>query len=254
MRFRKPTAVAAAFLGLLVTAGVTTTSIGCKSPRFGNMMSKSQEVELGQQARREIEQDPKMRIVRSGPQYERLQRVASRILPLAQRDWDVPYSVELIDSNEINAFAVPGGPIYFYRGLVDLAESDDELAAVVGHEAAHIVKRHSARQISDAQAKGLLAGIFLGRSGKVAQTAGQIFLTLDQLKFSRGDEAESDEVGFRYLVEAGYDPFAMASFFRKMGAKSGGGGPEWLRSHPVTSSRVEKAEQRAREYTQQQRR
>jgi predicted Zn-dependent protease len=218
------------------------------------MMSKSQEIELGREAKQQIDQEYRNKLITSGPQYERLQRVAKRILPLAKQDFDVPYTVSLINDNQINAFAVPGGPIYFYTGLVDLTSSDDELASVLGHEAAHIVKRHSAKQISDAQTKEILAAIALGatRSGRTAQMVAGIGLQLEQLKFSRGDESESDAVGFRYLVEAGYNPDAMASFFRKMGKATGGGGggPEWLSSHPVTDSRVKEAEKRSANYKQ----
>ncbi len=205
---------------------------------------------MGQQAAKQVEHENK--IITSGPDNDRLQRVAARILPLARRDYDVPFSVKLIDSKEINAFALPGGPIYFYKGLVDLAGSDDELASVLGHEATHIVKRHSVKQISDAQAKGLIAQLALGRAGNVAQAAAGIALQLDQLRFSRADESQADEVGFKYLTQAGYSPESMASFFRKMGAKTGNGGTEWLQSHPVTSKRVEAAEKRAKEYEQAQ--
>ena len=230
--------------------GATFGVSGCKSPNLGGLfsMSKSQEVELGQQAAQDIDRQAK--IVTSGPQYEQLQRVAARILPLARRDYDVPFSVKLIDDKQINAFAVPGGPMYFYTGLMDLASSDDEVASVLGHEAAHIVKRHSVKQIGDAQAKGLIAQLALGKSSQTVQTLAGIGLQLDRLSFSRGDESQSDEVGFKYLTEAGYDPKAMASFFKKMGAKTGGGGgtPEFLRSHPVTNKRVEAAEKRAKAF------
>jgi beta-barrel assembly-enhancing protease len=122
---------------------------------------------------------------------------------------------------------------------------------VLGHEAAHIVKRHSAKQISDAMVKQFGASILLGGSGQMAQMAAGLVLQLEQLTYSRDDESQSDEVGFKYLVNAGYDPDAMASFFRKMGEKAGdGGGPEFLRSHPVTSRRVEAAQRRANEYKQ----
>lgn len=244
-------AVAGACAASVLLGGAGATLSGCRGGRFNAFtLSKSQEVDLGQQAAQDINR--RERVVNSGPQYERLQRVAARILPLAQRDYDVPYSVQLIDSKEINAFALPGGPIYFYRGLMELAETDDEVAAVLGHEAAHVVKRHSVKQISDAQTKGILAQVFLGRAGDLAQIAAGLALQVDQLRFSRGDESESDRVGFQYLVEAGYDPYAMASMFRRMDEKSGGGGgPEWLRSHPVTSKRVQDATERANEYVRE---
>ncbi|MBC8101695.1 MAG: M48 family metalloprotease, partial [Cytophagales bacterium] len=146
-------AAAAVFLlGGTILGGVATS--GCSGGRFGNTLSKSDQVRIGQQAAGEIEQ--KNRVITSGPQYEQLQRVAARIIPLARQDFDVPYTVKLIDSKEVNAFALPGGPIYFYKGLVDITTSDDELASVVGHEAAHVIKQHSAKQISDAQAKNII--------------------------------------------------------------------------------------------------
>lgn len=247
---RNTARVCASFAAVSLMGGTLLATTGCKSPNFGGVfsMSKSQEIELGQQAAQQVERENK--IVTSGPKYEQLQRVAARILPLARRDYDVPFSVKLIDSKEINAFALPGGPIYFYTGLMDLAGSDDEVASVLGHEATHIVKRHSVKQISDAQTKGLIAQLALGKSSDLAQAAAGIVLQIDRLKFSRGDESQSDEVGFKYMTQAGYDPDAMASFFRKMGAKTGGGGPEWLQSHPVTSNRVKAAEKRATDYEQ----
>ncbi|MBC8104043.1 MAG: M48 family metalloprotease, partial [Cytophagales bacterium] len=176
---------------------------------------------------------------------------AARIIPLARQDFDVPYTVKLIDSKEVNAFALPGGPIYFYKGLVDITTSDDELASVVGHEAAHVIKQHSAKQISDAQAKNIIAQIAFGRASQLAQVAAGLALQIQQLKYSRGDESESDEEGFRYLVAAKYDPDSMASMFRKLKQKGGGSsGPEWLQSHPVPDSRIRDAERRAAAYKQ----
>ncbi len=229
----------------LTGAGVVS---GCKAPRFGNMISKSEQISLGRDASQDVER--RYKIITTGPSAERLARVAARIIPLARRDFDVPYSVKCVDSKEVNAFALPGGPIYFYKGLVDLAQSDDELAAVLGHEATHVVKQHSAKQMSDAQAKGLIASIALGRASGLAQTGVGLFLQLEQLSYSRGDEAEADENGFRYLTEAGYDPNAMASFFERLKEQEGknGGGPEWLSDHPLTEKRIQAAQKRADDY------
>jgi beta-barrel assembly-enhancing protease len=241
--------LAAFWLGL----GVVGTSVsGCKNARFPNMISKEQEIDLGQQGSSEVDKELRGKFITSGPQYNQLQRVAAKIFPLAKADWDVPYTIKLVDSKEINAFAMPGGPIYFYKGLMDLASSDDEVASVLGHEASHIVKRHSAKQISDAMVKQFGASILLGGASQMAQMAAGLALQIDQLQYSRSDEAQADEFGFKYLVNAGYDPDAMASFFRKMEQKagSGGGTPEFLRSHPVTSKRVEEAQKRATEYKQ----
>ncbi len=234
--------IATAAIGLTLSLG------GCKC---GNMYSQEDEIKMGQQFYKEYAADRKNHFLTSGPQYDRLQRVAAKILPQAQRDWNVPYKVSLVDSKEINAFAVPGGPIYFYKGLMDLASSDDEVAAVLGHEASHIVRRHSAKQMSDQMGKSVVAQILLGASGASRdqeQLAG-LLIGIESLRYSRNDESEADEYGFKYLVGAGYNPDAMATFFEKMGKAAGnGGGPEFLRSHPVTSKRVEASRARAEAY------
>ncbi len=234
---------AAAFA--LMVVGAATTTTGCRA-RFGNMLSRSDEIDIGRQVKRNVERQN--RLVNDPEINARMQRIADRIFPLARRDFDVPYEVRIIDKKEVNAFALPGGPIYFYKGLIDLAESDDEIAAVLSHEVTHVSKRHTGRQISDAQGKSTIAQLLLGRAGNVANIFANIAFSLDQLKYSRDDEAQSDEIGFRYLTQAGYNPEAMASFFRKMQKKSGGGGPEWLASHPLTRKRIEAAEKRARDY------
>jgi beta-barrel assembly-enhancing protease len=250
---RKSMILGVATVGALSTLS-TLTLTGCKGG--GGGYSTQDEIKMGQEFSKEYAQKlPDGRFITSGAQYDRLQRIANRVLPLAKRDYDMPYHVQLVDSKEVNAFAVPGGPIYFYRGLMELAESDDEIASVMGHEITHVVKRHSIKQMQKSQNDQLgfaLVSVALGgNSGRTVDKVGQVFLPLSQLKFSRKDEEQSDELGFRYLTEAGYNPDAMASFFTKMGKKTGGGGIEFLQSHPLTNKRVEKATQRAAAYRTQ---
>lgn len=232
-------------------AGLALVSVGCK----GGLPSKEKEIEMGQGFAREYEQKlPDGPIVTRGPEYERVQRVAARLLPLARRDWDVPYTVKVVQSDQINAFAVPGGPIYFYTGLIKLAESDDELASVLGHEIAHISKRHSVKQIkkNNELLIGLVALDTLVKGGNSVKSAANVFANFKSMAFSRGDETQADEMGFKYLVSMGYKPEAMASFFTKMGAKTGGdsGGKlaEFLSTHPMTSERVKVATRRAEDF------
>ena len=208
-----------AVLGALVASPLLLT--GCKGGlHFPNMISPSQEHEIGVQASEEIDRQNKL--ILSGPQYDQLQRVAGKIFPLAKQDLTVDYSVKLIDSKEVNAFALPGGPIYFYKGLMDIAGTDDEAAAVLGHESTHVVRHHVAKQISDAQMKGLLGQMTVGGASGLIQELASFGLAVDQLHYSRDDEAEADRNGFRYLVTAGYDPYAMSRMFRKLQAESGG--------------------------------
>ncbi|MFY7954448.1 MAG: M48 family metallopeptidase [Armatimonadaceae bacterium] len=233
----------------LIVALASVGGAGCR--RVKNIYSRSAEISLGEEFVRDFPKDrDSAPALKRGPLVDRVQRVASRILPLARQEWDVPYTVTVLDDPEVNAFAVPGGPIYFNRGLLELAESDDEIAAVLGHEAAHIVKRHSARQMSDQVVKAGLAQILLGKTSSDIQQAVAIGMRLKSLEFSRGDESESDTAGFRYLVGAGYNPDAMASFFRKMREKAGDSPKSlaFLNSHPLTSKRIEAAEKMAADY------
>ena len=225
--------------------------VGCR----GGLPSKEKEIALGQQFAQEYEKKlPDGPIITRGPEYDRVQRVAAKLLPLARKDWDVPYTVKVIQSDQINAFAVPGGPIYFYTGLIKLAANDDELASVLGHEISHITKRHSVKQMKKSQDMmiGLAALDALIKGGNTVKGAAEIAAGLQQMKFSRGDENQADEFGFKYLVNMNYNPDSMASFFTKMGAKTGGDGGgklgEFLSSHPMTTKRVEAATKRASDF------
>lgn len=237
----------------LVVAGllgvVLLTSTGCR--RVRNIYSRADEIRMGTQFVTAFnESKDGAKIVRSGPIVMRLQRVALPIIEAARKDWDVPYSVTLIKENEINAFAVPGGPIFVNTGLMQLATKDDELASVLAHEVSHIVKRHSAQQLSDAAVKQGIAGILFGRSSADVRTVVGLTLDLKDREFSRGDEAQSDEYGFKYLVAAGYNVRGMASMFTKMQESAAKTNEKlaFLSTHPLTRKRIEAAEKRAESY------
>lgn len=233
--------------GLLGVVVLSTT--GCR--RVRNIYSRTDEIRMGTQFVTAFnESKDGAKIVRSGPMVNRLQRVALPIIEAARKDWDVPYSVTLIKENEINAFAVPGGPMYVNTGLMQLATSDDELASVLAHEVSHIVKRHSAQQLSDAAIKQGVAGILFGRSNADVRTVVGLTLDLKDREFSRGDEAQSDEYGFKYLVAAGYNVRGMASMFTKMQESAAKSNEKlaFLSTHPLTRKRIEAAEKRADSY------
>jgi len=228
---------------------VVLSSIGCR--RVRNIYTRTDEIRMGTQFVTAFnESKDGAKIVRSGPMVNRLQRVALPIIEAARKDWEVPYSVTLIKDNEINAFAVPGGPMYVNTGLMQLATSDDELASVLAHEVSHIVKRHSAQQLSDAAVKQGVAGILFGRSSADVRTVIGLTLDLKDREFSRGDEAQSDEYGFKYLVAAGYNVRGMASMFTKMQESAAKSSEKlaFLSTHPLTRKRIEAAEKRAESY------
>lgn len=177
---------------------------------------------------------------------KRLQAVANRLIPQAPRfrpdaaDWQ--WEVNLIKSPELNANCGPGGKIIFYSGIIEqLKLTDDEIAAIMGHEMAHALREHSREAMSKAygiemakQGAGALLG--LGESGlALADTVVQYSLTLPN---SRGNENEADLIGLELAARAGYDPNAAVSLWRKMEAAGGSAPPEFMSTHPSSSSRI----------------
>ncbi len=159
------------------------------------------------------------------------------------------YQFFIIDQPVPNAFAVPGGYIFIYRGIIELMDSEAELASIFAHELSHIQARHIQRQIDEQKVltvtsmAGLIAGILLGGSGAgPALAAGSMAAgQTAALSFSRAHEMEADQLGFRYLCAAGYDPFEMASIMHKMDQRKWTGVsriPDYLMTHPALGERV----------------
>lgn len=199
--------------------------------------------ELLQQARAKRALAPE-----SHPQLQRLRAISSRLIGDAPR-WNERargwrWEVNLIGSDSINAFCMPGGKIAVFTGLIDkLKLTDDELAMVTGHEMAHALREHARERIAKSQGTGALlslgAQLFgLGQLGDVAANIGTQLLTL---KFSRDDETEADLVGLELGARSGYDPKASVSLWEKMGRASGGGGNiGFLSTHPTGPDRMKR--------------
>jgi predicted Zn-dependent protease len=181
----------------------------------------------------------------SNPQLQRLRSISSRLIADAPRwnararDWR--WEVNLIGSDSVNAFCMPGGKIAVFTGLIDkLHTTDDELAMVLGHEMAHALREHARERIAKSQGTGALlslgAQLFgLGQIGDVAANIGTQLLTL---KFSRDDEVEADLVGLEMGARAGFNPHASISLWDKMARVSGSGGPGFLSTHPSGPDRT----------------
>jgi predicted Zn-dependent protease len=139
-------------------------------------------------------------------------------------DAKVPFTIKVIDSDEVNAFALPGGFFYVNKGLILAADNEAELAGVMAHEIAHVTARHAMENQAKMQAMdiGMLAGVLLGGPiiGNVLYNGGGFFEGLAFMKFSRGAEEEADKLGVQYMWAAGYDPNAMATMFEKLEAKN----------------------------------
>ncbi len=179
------------------------------------------------------------------PQVVRLRTMAQKMLPFTPKwsdrakSWQ--WEVNLINSKQINAFCMPGGKIAFYTGILDtLKLTDDEVAAVMGHEIAHALREHARARMGKQAATSIGANVVsqvfgLGNLGQAALGASANLLTL---KFSRDDETESDLVGLELMARAGYDPRAGITLWQKMQAANKGAPPQWLSTHPAGDTRI----------------
>ena len=182
---------------------------------------------------------------------QRVRAIAARIAPhtaVFRRDapgWK--WEVNVINSNELNAFCMPGGKIAFYSGLIkQLNLSDNEMAIVMGHEISHALREHSREQVSQAIAAQTTIGVgaaLLGLGGSAADLANTAYEALIATKFSRVDESEADRIGLELTARAGYDPRAGITLWQKMmKASSGGRPPEFLSTHPAETNRIQQIE------------
>ena len=182
---------------------------------------------------------------------QRVRAIAARIEPhTAVFRPDAPgwkWEVNVISSNELNAFCMPGGKIAFYSGLIkQLNLSDAEIAIVMGHEISHALREHSREQVSQAIAAQTTIDIgaaLLGLGGGSANLASTAYQALIATKFSRVDESEADRMGLELTARAGYDPRAGVAVWQKMmKANQGGRPPEFLSTHPAESNRIQQIE------------
>jgi predicted Zn-dependent protease len=185
------------------------------------------------------------------PQVLRLRRIAKELIPHSY-DWNPrakewKWEVNLIGSNQVNAFCMPGGKIAFYSGILTQLElSDDEVAMVMGHEIAHALREHARERMGKATATNgvatigsTLASVFLGVSPQITDMVAKQGANLLNLKFSRDDETEADLVGMEIAARAGYDPRAGVTLWQKMSAANKGAPPQWLSTHPSGHTRIE---------------
>lgn len=212
------------------------------------VLSAAEETRLGEEAYAEALKDA--RTVGSGPDFDRVQRVGARIAAASERRYpdataDFDWRFALVDLPEVNAWMLPGGKSAVNAGLLRLAASDDELAIVMGHEAAHAIARHGAERIS----RGMAAQVILGAaaaSGRldpgVVEATAVAYGALGETAFSRGEESEADRIGLMIAAEAGYDPRAAIGFWRKMAANGGAKPPEFLSTHPSDERRAQRLE------------
>jgi predicted Zn-dependent protease len=218
-----------------------------------NFYSLEKEVAIGR--RMAAEMDRYSKLLDDPVVFELVNRITQNIV--INSDIKIPVTVKVINSSDINAFALPGGFLYVNRGLIEAADNEAELAGVIAHEVAHIAARHGAEQAS----KGNLINwaslplIFLGGwGGFIINQAAGLAVPLTFLKFSRGAEKEADQLAVQYLWKTGYDPHGLITFFEKLRAKEKkrpGALAKVFRSHPMTEDRIKKARETLARFPEQ---
>jgi beta-barrel assembly-enhancing protease len=212
-----------------------------------NSYTPEQDVQIGRQAADEIRRQlPLLDDRATNRLVEGIGERLVRQIPAEFRQPVFRYSFEVVNLRDINAFALPGGPMFLHRGIIEAAKTDAEVAGVMAHELAHVVLRHGTAQATRGERLqlGAIAGqvigsIIGGRVGNIFAHGTQIGAGMYFLRYSREFEREADLLGAQIMARAGYDPRQMANMFQTIQEQGGGRGPEWMSSHPDPGNRYE---------------
>jgi Zn-dependent protease with chaperone function len=244
---------------LLLAAEAYPQTAGPQFPNPGNAhMSRDKQHQLGLQAAAQVYQQMPV-LPDNSPETQYIRQVGEKLVATIPAEYSWPFEFHVVAQKDINAFALPGGPMFVNIGTITAAANEAELAGVMGHEMSHVYMQHSAKQASKAQTTSLLAGIAeaaLGASvggtvGELGQMGIQMGAQGLTLKYSRNDESQADAVGAIILYKAGYDPQALASFFKKLESQ-GGQPPQWLSDHPNPGNREQAIEKEIRNWPPEQ--
>src|SRR5258707_13998708 len=199
-----------------------------------NKFKPGDDVKLGRQAAAEAEQQ--FPVLRDSEVTAYVERVGQRLvasIPAEFQHSEFRYYFKVLNASDINAFALPGGPMYVNRGMIEAAQREGEMAGVMAHELSHVALRHGTAQATKAQKYSILSGILGiggaimgGPAGSIIGQGGQLAVGAYFLKFSREYETEADVLGAQIMARAGYDPRDLANMFRTIERQGGGGGGE----------------------------
>ena len=231
-----------AFLLPLVAAATLGASASAEAQFNFKKPSAEQQIKLGRQAANDLRKKEKV-LPATDPRVRVLRRVGQRLLSTLDDNEPWEFTFDVIDSKEINAFALPGGSVFFYTGLLDRLKTEDELAGVLGHELTHVRHEHWAKRVAEQSKRSafLLGALILGRANGTTAGLATTANDLYTMQFSRGDENNADITGFDMMTKAGYNPEGMADVFRMLGSL-GGKQPEFLSDHPSDKNRVKRIE------------
>jgi predicted Zn-dependent protease len=212
-----------------------------------NIYSLEKEMALGKQLAEEVQRQAK--VVEDPLISEYVNRIGQNLV--RNSDAKVPFTFQVIEGESPNAFALPGGYVFVYTALLKIADEEDELAAAMAHEIAHVAARHMTRQATKSQIAnlaGVPVSVILGGGigGAVARQAAGVALPAAFMKFTRADESEADYLGVQYLYAAGYDPNGAISIFEKLESlekKQPGTVARIFSTHPMDAARIRKTEE-----------
>src|SRR6266849_7006132 len=219
-------------------------NVGC-AKGMGNWYSLEKQIAMGKQISQQVESQSK--IINDPVVSEYINRLGQNLV--RNSDSQVPFTIKVIDSDDINAFALPGGFFYVNSGLILAADEEAELAGVMAHEIAHVAACHAARENTRGNLMNMasIPLIFVGGAiGYAGYEAAGLALPVTFLHFSRGFEAEADYLGLQYMYKSGYDPQAFISFFEKVQAqekKKPGALAKAFSTHPQTPDRIAKSQE-----------
>lgn len=249
-RFRRQLAVAFSLWAVLLLPFSAIAQTTVKMPK--NKYKVQDDVKIGSDASRQVEQQFPILHDRQTQAY--VERVGERLVAAIPPQFQQPafdYKFEVVNARDINAFALPGGPMYVNRGMIEASRNEGEMAGVMAHEISHVALRHATAQQTKLnnplnQILGIgaiLGGAILG--GGTGAQLGQMIVAGSFLRYSRDYETQADILGARIMADAGYDPRDLANMFRTIAGEGGGRGPEWLSSHPDPGNRYQKINQEA---------
>jgi len=248
----RPAASRRDFLVKMLAGGLTVAAVpllagNAQADLFKFMPTVADQKRLGEQAAQDVLKKYEVVTDSRAKSFDTIGAKLMAALPAKDRNtWD--YKFHVISSKEVNAFAVPGGNMFMFTGLMDRVKSDSELAAVTGHEMTHVRKQHWAHAAASQKKREIELGVILGLTHASSgwQEIAGLGNSLYTLRYSRRDEDEADAGGLQNMVDAGYDPQGMLDLFRTLQNVSGGKseGPDFLRDHPLTADRIRKTQQR----------
>ncbi len=197
-------------------------------------ISVKQEVEMGQQASKELEKE--YGLVEDIEMQQRVSNIGNRLVGASGRT-ELPFTFKVLKNKEINALALPGGPVYLFQGLIDYMQTDEELAGVIAHEIGHIAKRHTVKQIEKNMGMTLLMIAAFGGKGVELQS---LILNAISAGYSREDEREADKLGFTYIIQSGGNPYSSLMGMKKIKALEGDHVSNYglFSDHPETDERI----------------